>query len=292
MRSKRGEKAQRCGAWARRKATSIAFAACRSHRNCRARQRRRRGSKGDNRRKCSRARGARTQPEEHRRRHSARCPGGVQAPVPSADRARRRRDRRLAAGRGAAAAARLAQHPIVGRRHDTLQPAAHALFMRRRLSGPPAAALRRVVLAQHSRGCLPPLSRPGEGRISATSMSVTSRPAKVTTGCGSIDVVAERHQCGDRLGQVEPGKAGARGAGGRASGSRACSTTSDRLPSVGLRVLRRPAPPQSRAGLVSYVIDIGPGAGDEGGRVVTAGTPGEVSQNDESRTAPFLSRFV
>jgi len=36
----------------------------------------------------------------------------------------------------------------------------------------------------------------------------------------------------------------------------------------------------------------GPVPGEEGGRGVTAGTPVEVSQNDESRTAPFLSRLV
>jgi excinuclease ABC subunit A len=41
-----------------------------------------------------------------------------------------------------------------------------------------------------------------------------------------------------------------------------------------------------------WVIDIGPGAGDEGGRVVASGTPGEVSEASESRTAPYLSRFL
>jgi len=41
-----------------------------------------------------------------------------------------------------------------------------------------------------------------------------------------------------------------------------------------------------------YVIDIGPGAGEEGGRVVAAGTPIEVSSSSESRTAPFLARFM
>jgi excinuclease ABC subunit A len=41
-----------------------------------------------------------------------------------------------------------------------------------------------------------------------------------------------------------------------------------------------------------YVIDIGPGAGDEGGRVVAAGTPAEVSRRRGSRTAPFLARFL
>jgi excinuclease ABC subunit A len=38
-----------------------------------------------------------------------------------------------------------------------------------------------------------------------------------------------------------------------------------------------------------YVIDIGPGAGDEGGQVVAAGTPLEVSRAKGSRTAPYLA---
>jgi excinuclease ABC subunit A len=37
-----------------------------------------------------------------------------------------------------------------------------------------------------------------------------------------------------------------------------------------------------------FVIDIGPGAGHDGGRVVVAGTPQEVSRSSQSRTAPFL----
>ena len=41
-----------------------------------------------------------------------------------------------------------------------------------------------------------------------------------------------------------------------------------------------------------WVIDIGPGAGDEGGRVVAAGTPMEVSHSSQSQTAPFLARFM
>jgi excinuclease ABC subunit A len=41
-----------------------------------------------------------------------------------------------------------------------------------------------------------------------------------------------------------------------------------------------------------YVIDVGPGAGDEGGQVVAAGTPVEVSQARDSQTAPFLRRFM
>ncbi len=41
-----------------------------------------------------------------------------------------------------------------------------------------------------------------------------------------------------------------------------------------------------------WVIDIGPGAGDEGGRVVASGTPGEVAGSPASRTAPYLARFL
>jgi len=41
-----------------------------------------------------------------------------------------------------------------------------------------------------------------------------------------------------------------------------------------------------------WVIDIGPGAGEEGGRVVAAGTPAEISTSAQSRTAPYLARFL
>ena len=41
-----------------------------------------------------------------------------------------------------------------------------------------------------------------------------------------------------------------------------------------------------------WVIDIGPGAGEEGGRVVREGTPAEVARSAKSRTAPYLARFV
>lgn len=41
-----------------------------------------------------------------------------------------------------------------------------------------------------------------------------------------------------------------------------------------------------------WVIDIGPGAGDKGGRVVAAGTPREVSAAKQSRTAPYLAPFI
>jgi excinuclease ABC subunit A len=38
-----------------------------------------------------------------------------------------------------------------------------------------------------------------------------------------------------------------------------------------------------------HVIDLGPGAGTDGGRVVTAGTPAEVAAVRASRTAPYLA---
>ena len=39
-----------------------------------------------------------------------------------------------------------------------------------------------------------------------------------------------------------------------------------------------------------WVIDLGPGAGTQGGRVVAAGTPAEVAASEDSRTAPYLAR--
>jgi len=41
-----------------------------------------------------------------------------------------------------------------------------------------------------------------------------------------------------------------------------------------------------------WVIDIGPGAGDEGGKIVAAGPPLKLQQSSRSRTAPYLSRFL
>lgn len=41
-----------------------------------------------------------------------------------------------------------------------------------------------------------------------------------------------------------------------------------------------------------WVIDIGPGAGEEGGRVVVEGPPGKVAANKESRTASYLLREI
>jgi excinuclease ABC subunit A len=40
-----------------------------------------------------------------------------------------------------------------------------------------------------------------------------------------------------------------------------------------------------------WVIDIGPGAGEEGGQIIAAGTPTQVARARESRTAPYLTRF-
>ncbi|MGN6577158.1 MAG: hypothetical protein ACTHKG_15905 [Nocardioides sp.] len=39
-----------------------------------------------------------------------------------------------------------------------------------------------------------------------------------------------------------------------------------------------------------WVIDLGPGGGDSGGRVVATGTPAEVAGSRDSATAPYLAR--
>ena len=41
-----------------------------------------------------------------------------------------------------------------------------------------------------------------------------------------------------------------------------------------------------------WVIEVGPGAGEEGGRIVAEGTPHDVARARDSRTAPFLARFL
>jgi excinuclease ABC subunit A len=41
-----------------------------------------------------------------------------------------------------------------------------------------------------------------------------------------------------------------------------------------------------------WIIDLGPGAGDEGGRIVARGTPAEILRSPASRTAPYLARFL
>jgi excinuclease ABC subunit A len=39
-----------------------------------------------------------------------------------------------------------------------------------------------------------------------------------------------------------------------------------------------------------YIIDMGPGAGEDGGRVVAVGTPAEVGASARSRTGAYLNR--
>src|SRR4051812_32118211 len=41
-----------------------------------------------------------------------------------------------------------------------------------------------------------------------------------------------------------------------------------------------------------WVIDVGPGAGEEGGRIVAAGPPAELCKSRDSRTAPYLRRLI
>jgi excinuclease ABC subunit A len=41
-----------------------------------------------------------------------------------------------------------------------------------------------------------------------------------------------------------------------------------------------------------WVIDIGPDAGEDGGRVVAAGTPTQIANHPLSRTAPYLARAL
>jgi excinuclease ABC subunit A len=41
-----------------------------------------------------------------------------------------------------------------------------------------------------------------------------------------------------------------------------------------------------------WVIDIGPGAGGEGGRIVAAGTPEEIARSGNSKTAPYLGQHL
>ncbi|MEJ7807624.1 MAG: excinuclease ABC subunit A, partial [Telluria sp.] len=41
-----------------------------------------------------------------------------------------------------------------------------------------------------------------------------------------------------------------------------------------------------------WVIDIGPGAGEAGGKVVASGTPQQVAASVHSRTAPYLRKVL
>lgn len=41
-----------------------------------------------------------------------------------------------------------------------------------------------------------------------------------------------------------------------------------------------------------YVIDMGPGGGKAGGRIVAAGTPEEISENRDSLTGKYLKTVI
>ncbi len=41
-----------------------------------------------------------------------------------------------------------------------------------------------------------------------------------------------------------------------------------------------------------WIIDIGPGAGDEGGKIIAAGRPAEFGSGDASKTAPYLAEYL
>ena len=41
-----------------------------------------------------------------------------------------------------------------------------------------------------------------------------------------------------------------------------------------------------------WVIDMGPGAGGEGGRIVACGTPAQLAREQRSRTAPYLAEVL
>jgi len=45
------------------------------------------------------------------------------------------------------------------------------------------------------------------------------------------------------------------------------------------------------AAVSDWIMDIGPGAGEAGGRLVAAGPPEELLKHKISRTASFLARF-
>jgi excinuclease ABC subunit A len=41
-----------------------------------------------------------------------------------------------------------------------------------------------------------------------------------------------------------------------------------------------------------YIVDLGPEAGADGGKVVAVGTPEQVAKSKTSRTAPFLQKVL
>jgi excinuclease ABC subunit A len=48
----------------------------------------------------------------------------------------------------------------------------------------------------------------------------------------------------------------------------------------------------SVASASDWIIDIGPGAGDEGGKIVAAGPPAQVAADPRSRTAKYLAEYI
>jgi excinuclease ABC subunit A len=46
------------------------------------------------------------------------------------------------------------------------------------------------------------------------------------------------------------------------------------------------------AAAADWIIDLGPGAGDQGGRIVATGTPEVLAKNRSSRTAPYLAQLL
>jgi excinuclease ABC subunit A len=48
----------------------------------------------------------------------------------------------------------------------------------------------------------------------------------------------------------------------------------------------------SVASAADWIIDIGPGAGDEGGRIVASGSPAQVASEKRSRTAKYLAAVL
>ncbi|NMB82364.1 MAG: hypothetical protein GYA14_11160, partial [Ignavibacteria bacterium] len=42
--------------------------------------------------------------------------------------------------------------------------------------------------------------------------------------------------------------------------------------------------------VADYIVDLGPGGGEYGGRIIATGTPEEVSMNPDSITGKFLKR--
>jgi excinuclease ABC subunit A len=45
-------------------------------------------------------------------------------------------------------------------------------------------------------------------------------------------------------------------------------------------------------GVSDWVIDIGPGAGEEGGHIVAQGSPEAIAVSKESKTAPYLYKAM